>query len=129
MNNQVYRKLHGEIVTKDHYWFDWQNNKFVLLSSNYPCIGKKADGRFIREKVSLDDFRPLNNNEIVNEEHFEVWRDNCGNLIMERCDSFIVGRKADDVRKENSSLPEFNLYAKKTQFNFETLNILKDIEL
>jgi hypothetical protein len=77
MNDEVYRELYKEeIITKDHY--GCYSDKFVLLPSNYPYIGKKAD----------------------------------------------------NARKENDDLPEYNTYAKKkTQFNFETLNILKDIEL
>ena len=130
MNNEVYRRLDKEeIVTKDHYWFDWQNNKFVLIPSNDPCIGKKAGYLYIFEKVSLEDFRILKDDEIVNEEHFYVWRDNRGYLRMCRCCD-TVGLKAGNARNECRYMTEFNLYAKKeTQFNFETLNILKDIEL
>jgi hypothetical protein len=129
MNKEVYRYLDDEeIVTKDHY--RWNNDKLVLLPSNDSFIGKKVCFQHFYEKVSLKDFRPLNNNEIVNDEHFYFFRDSDGYLMMYRCYFRYQGRKAEDVRKANSSFPEFNLYAKKeTQFNFETLNILKDIEL
>jgi hypothetical protein len=128
MNNEVYRRLDKEeIITKDHY-YRRNNNKFVLLPPNDPCIGKKSYGIYIFEKISLEDFRILNDDEIVNEEHFQVLRDSFGYLRMFRCLMF-VGRKAIDVRKANDYLPEYNICAKKTQFNFETLNILKDIEL
>jgi hypothetical protein len=128
MNKEAYRKLdHEEIVTKHHYWpLDYE---LVLLPSNDPYIGKKAGCLYIYEKVSLDDFRLLNDDEIITREHFFAFRYIEGYLIMCRFYNS-VGRKSDDVRKEDISLPEFNLYAKKeTQFNFETLNILKDIEL
>jgi hypothetical protein len=129
MNKEVYRRLDKEeIVTKDHYWYHWQNNTFVLLRSNHSSIGKKAGYLYIYEKVSLDDFRPLNDDEIVNDEHFQVQGDSYGHLRMYRCCNS-VGRKADDVRKANDYLPEYKICAKKTQFNFETLNILKDIQL
>jgi hypothetical protein len=131
MNKEAYRCLDKEeIITKDHYWFDWQNNKFVLIPSNYPCIGKKAGYLYIYEKISLEDFRILKDDEIVNKEHFYVWKDDdyC-NFLIYRCYSRHQGSKTSDVRKKCNSLPEFNLYAKKTQFNFETLNILKDIQL
>jgi hypothetical protein len=130
MNNEAYSHLeYKEIITKDHYCFD-DNDKLVLLPSNHPWIGEKAEGSYIYEKVSLDDFRTLKDDEIVNEEHFYVRR-SCGHLVMYRCYRCcnIVGHKADDVRKENSSIPEFNLYAKKTQFNFGKFDFLKDIEL
>jgi hypothetical protein len=128
MKNEAYRRLDKkEIITKNHYW--WRNGKFVLLPPNDPYIGEKADGIPIYEKISLEDLRPLNNDEIVNDEHFYVWRDDYGNLVMHRC-YYIVGLKTDDARKECRYITEFNLYAKKEmQFNFETLNILKDIEL
>jgi hypothetical protein len=130
MNNEAYRYLDKEeIITEDHYYQDWQNKKIVLIPSNDPYIGKEVSFKWIFEKVYLEDFRLLNDNEIVNKEHFLVWRDDCDHLVMCRCCD-IVGHKAIDVRKANNSLPEFNLYAKqKTQFNFETLNILKDIKL
>jgi hypothetical protein len=126
MNNEAYRWLDKEeIITRDHYW--WRNGKFVLLPSDYSYIGEKAEGSSIYEKISLEDFRLLKDDEIVNEEHFEVWR-SFGYLGMCRAYRFI-GYKVDDVRNEHFWLSEFNLYAKKTQFNFETLNILKEIEL
>jgi hypothetical protein len=118
MNKEAYRCLDKEeIITKDHYWYHWQNNTFVLLPPNDPLIddpliGKKADGRSIYEKVSLEDLRPLNNDEIVNEEHFFVWRSTFGHLGMCRAYLFI-GYKADDARKANSSFREYNIYAKK----------------
>jgi hypothetical protein len=128
MKNEAYRRLDKkEIITKNHYW--WNNRKFVLLPSNHLWIGEKAEGSSIYEKISLEDFRFLKDDEIVNEENFEVWRDDYGNLVMHRC-YYIVGLKTDDARKECRYMTEFNLYAKKEmQFNFETLNILKDIEL
>jgi hypothetical protein len=131
MNNEVYRRLDKEeIITKNHYWRC--NGKFVLLPSDYSCVGKKVEGSSIYEKISLEDFRILDDNEIVNDEHFYVWRsyeDYCGYLRICRCLSF-AGYKVGDVRNEYRHLSEFNLYAKqKMQFNFETLNILKDIEL
>jgi hypothetical protein len=128
MNKEAYRKLdHEEIVTKHHYWpLDYE---LVLLPSNDPYIGKKAGDLYIYEKVSLDDFRLLNDDEIITREHFFVFRYIEGYLIMCRLYNS-VGRKADDVRKEDSSLPEFNLYAKKeTQINFGKFDFLKDIEL
>ncbi len=130
MNNEAYCQLDEEkIITKYHYCFD-DNDKLVLLPSNDSFIGKKAGYLCIFEKVSLDDFRPLNDDEIVNKEHFFAFRIIYGYLIMERCYFYHLGNKAIDVRKAISHISEFNLYAKqKTQFNFETLNILKDIEL
>ncbi len=129
MNYEVYRCLDKkEIVTKNHY--RWNNDKFVLLPHNDPYIGKKVEYEYIFEKISLENLRPLNDNEIVNKEHFEVFRDDYGNLRMAKCDSYFFGKKAGDARKECSHVPEYNIYAqKKTQFNFETLNILKDIKL
>jgi hypothetical protein len=129
MNDEVYRELDKEeIITKDHYFWSLFNDKIFLLPSNYPFIGKKREGRYIFEKFYLEDFRLLNDNEIVNKKHFFVFRHNDGYLRICRCCD-TVGHKAGDARKKYSSLPEFNLYAKKTQFNFETLNILKDIQL
>jgi hypothetical protein len=134
MNNKVYRKLDDEeIVTKHHYCFDY-NGKLVLLPSNHPCIGKKVERRYIYEKISLEDFRILNDNEIITREHFQVQRDSYGYLMIYRYYYCYLGRKAGDVRKENScnsgyNIYSKNIYAKKTQFNFETLNILKDIQL
>ncbi len=131
MNNEAYRWLDKkEIITKDHYWWNWRNGKYVLLPPNHSCIGKKTEKRQIYEKISLEDFRPLNDDEIVNKEHFLVWRDSYGYLMIYRYYYCYLGRKASDVRKECRHMPEFNLYTKKkTQFNFETLNILKEIEL
>ncbi len=131
MNDEAYRKLDYEkIITKDHYRWDWQNKKLVLLPSYDSCIGKKTEERYIYEKISLEDFRLLKDDEIVNKEHFYVWRNYCGNLIMERCGNFIVGRKADDARKKCNFTPEFNLYAKKEiQINFGKFDFLKEIEL
>ncbi len=128
MNEEAYRELdYEEIITKDHYCFD-DNDKLVLLPLNHPYIGNKVEKRQIFEKISLEDFRLLNDDEIVNEEHFEVWR-SCDYLVISRC-YYTVGSKAGNARKKYNSIPEFNLYfKKKTQFNFETLNILKDIEL
>ena len=130
MNDEAYRELDKEeIITEDHYCRDRKNDKFVLLPSNHSSIGKKAGYLYIYEKVSLDDFRLLNDDEIITREHFQVWRDYCGHLLMYRCLKS-VGSKAGNARKKYNPLPEFNLYSKKeTQFNFETLNILKDIEL
>jgi hypothetical protein len=130
MNNEAYRILDcKEIITKDHY-YRRNNNKFVLLPSDDPYIGEKADRGLIFEKISLEDFRILKDDEIVNEEHFQVLRDSFGYLRMFRCYLFSsCGKKSIDVRKDFSHIFEYNLYAKKTQFNFETLNILKDIEL
>jgi hypothetical protein len=130
MNKEVYRLLYDEeIVTKDHYWFDY-NDEFVLLPSNHPWIGKKVEYEYIYEKISLEDFRILKDDEIVNEEHFYFWRDDYCHTVMYRCYSGYHGDKASDVRKENNSLPEFNLYAKKeTQINFGKFDFLKDIEL
>jgi hypothetical protein len=129
MNNEAYCQLDEEkIITKYHYCFD-NNDKLFLLPLNHPYIGYKVGYLSVYEKISLEDFRPLNDNEIVNEEHFYVWRDSYGNLVMHRCYSSHQGSKTSDVRKKYNSIPEFNLYAKKTQFNFETLNILKEIEL
>jgi hypothetical protein len=129
MNKEVYRYLDDEeIVTKDHYRWSWRHDKLVLLPPNDPCIGKKAGYLCIFEKVSLDDFRPLDGDEIANEEHFKVFSSTFGHLGMCRVFLFI-GHKAGDIRKEYDDMPEFNIYAKKTQFNFETLNILKDIQL
>jgi hypothetical protein len=129
MNNVVYRKLDYEkIITKDHYYRN--NKKLVLLPFNHSWIGKKTEKRQIYEKISLEDFRILKDDEIVNKEHFYVFRDDYGYLVIYRCYSDYHGEKANDVCKQCSHLTEFNLYAKqKTQFNFETLNILKDIQL
>jgi hypothetical protein len=123
MNDEVYYQLDcEEIIKKDHYYRN--NNELVLLPSNHPYIGKKVEYEYIFEKVSLEDFRILKDDEIVNKEHFYVWRDIHSYLIMSRCRRS-VGRKAGNARNY-----EYNIYAKKkTQFNFETLNILKDIEL
>jgi hypothetical protein len=130
MNNEAYRYLDKEeIITKDHYWYHWQNDTFVLLPSNDPLIGKKADGRSICEKISLDDFRILKNDEIVNEENFYVRRDSVGYLRMLRC-LRCVGHKAGYLRKANSCISEFNLYAKEeNKFNFGKFDFLKEIEL
>ena len=129
MNKEVYRYLDDEeIVTKDHYRWSWRHDTLVLLPPNDPCIGKKAGYLCIFEKVSLDDFRPLNDDEIVNKEHFYVWRNDYGNFYMYRVFRFI-GHKAGDARKKYSSLPEFNLYAKKMQINFGKFDFLKEIEL
>jgi hypothetical protein len=127
--NKVFRLLDDEeIITKDHYWFDY-NDEFVLLPSYDSCIGKKTEEKCIYEKVSLDDFRILKDDEIVNEQHFQVYRDSVGHLIMWRCYNS-VGRKAEDVRKENSFLPEFNLYAREeNKFNFGKFDFLKEIKL
>jgi hypothetical protein len=128
MKNEAYRRLgQEEILTKDHY--RWNHGKFVLLSSNNPYIGKKANDRLIFEKISLADFRILKDDEIITREHFYVEKSNYGYLVIFRCHLLDYGKKSIDVRKKCSHLTEFNLYAKKTQFNFETLNILKDIEL
>jgi hypothetical protein len=129
MKNEAYRYLdYEEIVTKHHYCFD-DNDEFVLLPSNHPCIGEKANKRLIYEKISLEDFRILNDNEIITREHFQVQRDSYGNLRMYRCCNS-VGLKSDDVRKEYSSLLKFNLYAREeNKFNFGKFDFLKDIEL
>jgi hypothetical protein len=130
MNNEVYRRLDKEeIITKDHYWYHWQNNTFVLLPPNDPWIGKKADGRSICEKISLDDFRILKNDEIVNDEHFEVSRNQDGYLVISRC-YYTVGMKAGYLRKANSCISGYNLYAKEeNKFNFGKFDFLKEIEL
>jgi hypothetical protein len=112
MNEEAYRELdYEEIITKNHYYQDWQNNKFVLIPSNHLFIGKEVSFKWIFEKVYLEDLRPLNDNEIVNKEHFEVWRDDYGNLRMAKCDSYFFGKKAGDARKECSHVPEYNIYA------------------
>jgi hypothetical protein len=128
MNDEVYRRLDKEeIATKDHYYRN--NKKLVLLPSNHPFIGKKTEERYIFEKVSLEDFRPLNDDEIVNKEHFEVWRDDYGNLAMYSCGNFI-GHKTSYLRREFSCFSGFNLYAKEeNKFNFGKFDFLKDIEL
>jgi hypothetical protein len=129
MNKEAYRKLdHEEIVTKHHYWWSWRHDKLVLLPPNHSCIGKKTEGIYIYEKVSLEDFRPLNDDEIVNKEHFYVWRNDYGNFYMYRVFRFI-GHKAGYLRKELSNLPEYNIYAKKMQINFGKFDFLKEIEL
>jgi hypothetical protein len=128
MNKEAYRSLDKEeIVTKDHY--QWLNDKFVLLPFNHSWIGEKANKRLIYEKISLEDFRPLNDNEILKIEHFQVWRDSFGYLRMFRCVRS-VERKAGNARKESIYVSDFNLYAKKeTQINFGKFDFLKEIEL
>jgi hypothetical protein len=132
MNEEVYRRLDKEeIITKDHY-YRRNNKKLVLLPFNHSWIGKKVEYEYFYEKISLDDFRLLKDDEILNEEHFQVWRVSVGYLRMVRikCYFLYYGSKAGNARKANSSVREYNIYAKqKTQFNFETLNILKDIQL
>jgi hypothetical protein len=112
MNNEAYRQLDKEeIATKDHY--EWFFGKFVLLTSNHPFLGKKADGIYIFEKVSLEDFRILDDNEIVNKEHFFVYRNGFGYLRIYRCHLLDYGNKASDVREKFIDFTEFNIYAKK----------------
>jgi hypothetical protein len=105
----AYRLLNSwEIVKESHY-----DNEFFPLNPESPYIGKKPE-TYIHEKVNLEDYRLLDDSEILTEEHFGVCRDDIGNLIMTKFSKFEKMTNAGSLRRELSDpYNEYKIYSKK----------------
>jgi hypothetical protein len=71
-------------------------------------------GGIVYKKVSLEDFLPLRDEEIVNRNHYEAYvTDNDEFVMYSVCNNF-EGLTAHDFRKENKSLKRYDIYEKKS---------------
>jgi hypothetical protein len=115
-----------EIVNRDHYTWHFDNLVTVNATYNFgirvddcrSMIGSKASDcwkkykKIIYKKVNLEDYRSLDNEEIVGKEHYCSHKDNNYLILRKASYDYELKETAGCLRQKCNLIKKFNIYSK-----------------